>query len=555
MINNKIQSLYDLFTQQLLKNPDSKFLFDKINSKWRGLTLSEINNKVRSIQFYLQKKNVKKGDRIFLLSSSRSEWFLIDIAIQSMGAITVPSFTTNNTSDNKFIIEDSKPKIIFIENDGIFKKNRSIFKKKFITEKIIIDDSKYETSFKDILSYDEKIDLPKIKRSDISSIIYTSGTSGNPKGVILSHKSIIHNCIAAFELLKEINFKNEKFLSFLPLSHSYERMAGLYFPLYINGQIYFCKKMENILSDFKEVNPTIVTAVPRFYENIYKKIYLNIKKSNKILQSLFEISLKNNFDDLSLLKKFQVKIFYLFLKRKIKYIFGHNFKTFVSGGAALDSKISNLFKFLDIEILQGYGQTEAGPLISCNNLKNNNPLTVGFPIMGTKVKILNTDEIVVKGPNVMNGYWRNKKLSDEVLKNGWLHTGDLGCFDKNGRLIINGRKKDLIVTSGGENISPQKIENYFRLYTEILHTVVFGDSKPFLICIFSVERGVNKSRISRIVDEVNKSLNSVEKIRKFLVAEEPFTYENNLLTQTFKVKKKEVYLKYEKLIKGFYSKL
>ena len=406
-------------------------------------------------------------------------------------------------------------------------------------KKIIIDDSKYETSFKDILSYDEKIDLPKIKRSDISSIIYTSGTSGNPKGVILSHKSIIHNCIAAFELLKEINFKNEKFLSFLPLSHSYERMAGLYFPLYINGQIYFCKKMENILSDFKEVNPTIVTAVPRFYENIYKKIYLNIKKSNKIFQSFFEISLKNNFDDLSLLKKSQIKIFYFFLKRKIKNIFGHNFKTFVSGGAALDSKISNLFKFLDIEILQGYGQTEAGPLISCNNLKNNNPLTVGFPIMGIKVKILNTNEIVVKGPNVMNGYWRNKKLSDEVLKNGWLHTGDLGCFDKNGRLIINGRKKDLIVTSGGENISPQKIENYFQLYTEILHTVVFGDSKPFLICIFSVEKGVNKSRISRIVDEVNKNLNSVEKIRKFLVAEEPFTYENNLLTQTFKVKKRK----------------
>ncbi len=555
MINNKIQSLYDLFTQQLLKNPDSKFLFDKINSKWRGLTFGEINNKVKSIQFYLKKKNVKKGDRIFLLSSSRSEWFLIDIAIQSMGAITVPSFTTNNISDNKFIIEDSKPKIIFIENDEIFKKNRLLFKKKFITEKIIIDDSKYETSFKDILSYDEKIDLPKIKRSDISSIIYTSGTSGNPKGVILSHKSIIHNCIAAFELLKDINFKNEKFLSFLPLSHSYERMAGLYFPLYINGQIYFCKKMENILSDFKEVNPTIVTAVPRFYENIYKKIYLNIKKSNKIFQSFFEISLKKNFNDFSLLKKFQVKIFYFFLKRKIKNIFGRNFKTFVSGGAALDPKISNLFKFLDIEILQGYGQTEAGPLISCNNLKNNNPLTVGFPIMGIKVKILNTNEIVVKGPNVMNGYWRNKKLSDKVLKNSWLHTGDLGCFDKNGRLIINGRKKDLIVTSGGENISPQKIENYFQLYTEILHTVVFGDSKPFLICIFSVEKGVNKSRISRIVDEVNKNLNSVEKIRKFLVAEEPFTYENNLLTQTFKVKKKEVYLKYENSIKEFYSKL
>ena len=555
MINNKIQSLYDLFVQQLLKNPHSKFLFDKVNTKWKGLTLDEINDKVKSIQFYLQKKNVKKGDRIFLLSSSRSEWFLIDIAIQSLGAITVPSFITNNFSDNKFIIEDSKPKIIFIENDEIFKKNKSLFKKKFIIGKVIIDDSKHETSFKDISSYSEKIDLPKISRNDVSSIIYTSGTSGNPKGVILSHRSIIHNCIAAFEQLKEINFKNEKFLSFLPLSHSYERMAGLYFPLYINAEIYFCKKMENILSDFKEVNPTIVTAVPRFYENIYKKIYLNIKKSNKLFQSFFETSLKTNFDDLSPLKKFQVRLFYFFLKKKIKNIFGCNFKTFVSGGAALDPKISNLFKFLDIEILQGYGQTEAGPLISCNNLKNNNPLTVGFPIMGIKVKISNTNEILVKGPNVMNGYWRNKKLSDEVLKNGWLHTGDLGYFDKNGRLIINGRKKDLIVTSGGENISPQKIESYFQLYTEILHTVVFGDSKPFLTCIFSVDKGVQKSRISEIVDEVNKNLNSVEKIRKFLVAEEPFTYENRLLTQTFKVKKDQVYLKFEELINKFYSKL
>ena len=555
MINNKIQSLYDLYAYQLTKYPNSKFLFDKVHSKWKGITFSEIERKVQSLQHYFYETEIKKGDRIFLLSSSRSEWFIIDIAIQSVGAITVPSFITNNVDDNNFIIKDCKPKIIFFENDLIFKKNKNIMNKNFIKDKVLIENSTYQKSLSDIYKQRSKVKLPFLRKKDISSIIYTSGTSGKPKGVVLSHESIIHNIFAAFELLKDLNFRKERFLSFLPLSHSYERMAGLYFPLYINAQIFFCKKIENIMSDFKEINPTVVTAVPRFYENIYKKISLNLKTSNQVINKIFEKVLKDNSKDLPLFLKLLYKIFYFFLKRKIKNIFGKNLKTFVSGGAALDSKISNLFHSLDINIIQGYGQTEAAPLISCNNLINNDSRTVGFPIVGIKVKISSEGEILVKGPNIMNGYWKKKKLTDEVLKKGWLYTGDLGYFDKDKRLIITGRKKDLIVTSGGENISPQKIENCFKIYTEILNTVVFGDSKPFLICIFSVEQGTEKKRITEIVGEVNKNLNSVEKIRKFIIAKEPFTYTNDLLTQTFKVKKDKVFQLYEKSIKSLYSRL
>ncbi len=555
MISNKIQSLYDLYVHQLSKYPNSKFLFDKVGSKWKGISFSEIDAKVQALQSYFYEKKIKKGDRIFLLSSSRSEWFIIDIAVQSVGAITVPSFITNNVDDNNFIIKDCKPKIIFVENDLILKKNKNIINKSFIRDIVLIENSKNQESLSNIYKQKARIKLPILRKKDISSIIYTSGTSGNPKGVILSHESIIHNLLAAFELLKNLNFKQEKFLSFLPLSHSYERMAGLYFPLYINAQIFFCKKIENIMSDFKEINPTIVTAVPRFYENIFKKISLNMKTSNQIINKIFERVLKNNSKDFPLFFKILYKIFYFFLKRRIKNIFGKNLKTFVSGGAALDSKISNLFYYLDINIIQGYGQTEAGPLISCNNLTNNDSRTVGFPIMGIKVKLSSEGEILVKGPNVMNGYWKNKKITDEVLKKGWLYTGDLGYFDKDKRLVISGRKKDLIVTSGGENISPQKIENHFKVYSEILNTVVYGDSKPFLICIFSVERGTEKKRIAEIVDEVNKNLNSVEKIRKFIIANEPFTYTNNLLTQTFKVKKNKVLQMYAGSIKSLYFKL
>lgn len=554
MIYNKTQSLYDLFKNQLKKNPNSLFLFDKKNSGWMGISYLEIHKKVESLQYYLFTKKVCKGDRVFLLSSNRSEWFIIDIAIQSIGAVTVPAFTTNNIGDNEFILKDCRPKLIFVENEKLLRRNAKIFNQKFIREIICIESHKNTKSLKNIFEEKGNCLLPSISREDISSIIYTSGTSGRPKGVVLSHKSLIHNCFAAYKILKDLNFKKEKFLSFLPLSHSYERMAGLYFPLFINARVYFCKKMENIMTDFKEINPTLITAVPRFYESIYKKIYLNIKKSNLVIKYFYRMYNESNPKKQSVVEKICSKFFFFILKKKIKNLFGENLKTFVSGGAALDPKISRFFDFLDISILQGYGQTEAGPLISCNTLKNNDSNTVGYPIWGIEVKISHDREILIKGPNVMVEYWKNEELTREVLKKKWLYTGDLGYFDKQERLIIDGRKKELIVTSGGENISPQKIENFFQSYTEILQTVIFGNAKPFLIGIFSVEKNIDRSRIKEIVDEVNRELNSVEKIRKFIIADEPFTFENQMLTQTYKIRKKEVFKTYRKSIINLYSK-
>ena len=546
----KVSDLFSLFKKQLIANPKKKFLFHKKNDNWVGLNYLEINNFVIKLQNFFKKKGIKKYDRIFLMCSNRPEWFVCDIAIQSLGAITVPCFITNNNQDVSFIINDCEPKILIFENDEFYLKNKNFLKKRFLKDILMIQNSKYHLSLNNLHEMSE-IRLPKILRKNSSSLIYTSGTLGNPKGALLSHESILHNCEAAFELLKDFNFNNEKFLSFLPLSHSYERMAGLYFPLCINAEIYYCNKMENILKDFNYIKPTIVTSVPRFYENLYKKFNKNFSKSSFLKKYMFDLVTNPRDNEKKLVYFFIKKIF----KKKIYNLFGGKLKTFISGGAALDPKINNFFRSLGILILQGYGQTEAGPLISCNNIIKNDPNTVGLPIKGVNVKISSDKEILVKGPNVMKCYWNNKKLTKKTINRGWLHTGDLGEFDHLGRLKIIGRVKELTVTSGGDNISPQKIENYFNRYSEINYTLIYGDYRPYLISIFSLEKNVSIGRVKKIVNEVNKDLNKNERIRNFIISKFQFTLDNDLITPTFKLKKKKIVGLHQKEIDKIYGTL
>lgn len=555
----KISNICDLFEYQLIKNPDQKFLFSVKENKWEGKTFNELSKNISKVIYFLKKKGVKSGDRILLISDNRIEWFIFDMAIMSIGAITVPCFSTNNVADNKFIIEDCKPKLIIIENIETYKKNENILKK--AKNRLLIIDStkkKFLDSYYEIINdQNRKYNINKyIKKEDISSIIYTSGTSGKPKGVMLSHSSIIHNCSAAFKLLSNFNISNEKFLSFLPLSHSYERMAGLYFPLSIGAQIYYCEGLDKINKNFIEVKPTIVTAVPRFYENIYKKIKFKIENSGPIVKYFFHKSIKL-FNESKLRKpRFYEKIMNLFLffvfKRKIQNIFGGSLKTFVSGGAALNPIVGDFFLSMGINILQGYGQTESSPLISCNDFDTNDTTTVGKPVMDVDLKISKEGEILVKGPNVMLGYWNNKTLTKKTIKNNWLYTGDLGSIDTLDRLKIVGRKKDLIVTSGGDNISPTKIENILTSYSQISQAVIFGNNRPYLIAIIVCEQKVRQTQIKEIINLVNKSLNIPEKIRKFILVDELFTYKNGLLTQTLKIKRKNVIEQYYKEINSLY---
>jgi long-chain acyl-CoA synthetase len=558
-ILNSCNNLFEIFNYHLAKTPHKKVFFKK-EKIWDSSNFIETSKRIKKISFFLIKNRIKKGDRVFLLSNNRIEWVEFDLAIMMSGGVTVPSFVTNNTTDNEFIIKDCQPKFIVLEDEKVFKKNKR-FLNKFKNKIVLIEPSENFIDYKEIISYkDKQIKKISVKKKDISSIIYTSGTTGNPKGVILTHKSIMHNLQGAIELINDFNLKNERFFSFLPLSHSYERMAGLYFPILIGAEIYFCSTTDKLLSEIKEVKPTILSAVPRLYENIFKKIKFQINKTNflvsYLLKKTFLLIENNPKENINFFEKFLVTIFLKYiLKKKVLQIFGKKIKVLISGGAALNPDVGIFFNKLGISLLQGYGQTEASPLISCNRKKNNDPYTVGQPVKDVKVKISNNGEILVSGDNLMQGYWKSKKLTNETLKCGWLHTGDLGKIDEQGRIIITGRKKELIVTSGGENISSQKIENMLLSFDEISQAIVYGDGKPFIIALIKLNDDYKKTDVKKLIQALNYNLNSIEKIRKFIVMDLEPTYENGLMTQTMKLKKKKIFLRYKKEIGRLYGNL
>jgi long-chain acyl-CoA synthetase len=562
MISNDLENINSL-PEILFRNakyfPTKKFLFKKIGNSWSGKNYKEINRNVLKIAEAFTQKGIDKNDRIILISSNRVEWVEIDLAIMTIGAITVPTFDNNCVEDNIYIIKNCNPKLIVLENKKILEINKKILK--FFPKKkiILIDDHDEFESYGKILSSNKLLKkIPHIKRSDVSTIIYTSGTSDTPKGVILTHDSIIHNLEAALEIFNDLKISNERFISFLPLSHSYERVAGMFFPLLINAEIFFCSSLDKLLSEIKEVKPTIFSAVPRLYENIYKKIKFKIFKTKGFFFRLLKFIIKKNesLTDSSGSKYLNYFILFfirILFKKKVKDILGGQIKVLISGGAALNPITGNFFNTIGLKLLQGYGQTEASPLISCNFINFNDPQTVGFPVKNTNVKISTDGEIVVKGRNVMKGYWKNKTLSRKTIVNGWLHTGDLGFFDELGRIIINGRKKDLIVTSGGDNVSVQKIEGMLNQFLEIEQVAIYGDNRPYLIALIVVDQNIKKVNIKKLIKLTNEKLNSIEKVRKFIEIKEPFTYENGMQTQTSKLKKKEIFNFYKKKIDELYN--
>ena len=562
MISNDLENINSL-PEILFRNakyfPTKKFLFKKIENSWSGKNYKEINRNVLKIAQAFTQKGIDKNDRIILISSNRVEWVEIDLAIMTIGAVTVPTFDNNCVEDNIYIIKNCNPKLIVLENKKILEINKKILK--FFPKKkiILIDDHDEFESYGKILSSNKLLKkIPHIKRSDVSTIIYTSGTSDTPKGVILTHDSIIHNLEAAVEIFNDLKISNERFISFLPLSHSYERVAGMFFPLLINAEIFFCSSLDKLLSEIKEVKPTIFSAVPRLYENIYKKIKFKIFKTKGFFFRLVKFIIKKNesLTDSSGSKYLNYFILFfirILFKKKVKDILGGQIKVLISGGAALNPITGNFFNTIGLKLLQGYGQTEASPLISCNFINFNDPQTVGFPVKNTNVKISTDGEIVVKGRNVMKGYWKNKTLSRKTIVNGWLHTGDLGFFDELGRIIINGRKKDLIVTSGGDNVSVQKIEGMLNQLLEIEQVAIYGDNRPYLIALIVVDQNIKKVNIKKLIKLTNEKLNSIEKVRKFIEIKEPFTYENGMQTQTSKLKKKEIFNFYKKKIDELYN--
>jgi long-chain acyl-CoA synthetase len=426
----------------------------------------------------------------------------------------------------------------------------------------LIEKEKYldfNTILKNNLLEENKIQNNKLKRTSPACIIYTSGTGGNPKGVILSHGGILNNLVGACEIMKPLFNSRPTFLTWLPLSHSYEHTVQ-FAQIAVGAKVFYAEKIEKLLENMSEAKPTIMTAVPRFYQNLYNKININLKKQTGFKAKLIDTTLRLGRKKLlnqkmTFLEKLLNLIVEILVRKKIKKQFGGNLKAFVSGGGALDKEIGEFLNSIGLPTLQGYGLTETSPVVSCNPIHKIKVETVGPPFKGNKVKIADDGEILVKGENIMLGYWNKKEETDNVIIDGWLHTGDIGEIDLNdGYLKITDRKKDIIVSAGGDNISPAKIENMITNEPEIDQCMVYGDKKNYLVALIVPSKDFfkNKEEIRNIIEKINKKLTLLEKIKRFQLIDENFSIENGLMTPTMKVKRKKVTEKYKNQLEKLY---
>jgi long-chain acyl-CoA synthetase len=568
----EFNNLIDLFFYQAEKqNPQEIFLewLNTVNKK--KFTWSETVANIYKLSKIL-KNFVKKGDRVLLLSENRPEWLMADLSIMLANAITVPAYTTYTEEDYNYLIEDCEPSVVIVSNNAMHKKLEKTINKKNFIKKIITFDvvggPNYGEKYLDFvsitknnLSEEDKVKNTNLKRVSPACIIYTSGTGGNPKGVILSHGGILNNIEGANEILKPLIDKRPVFLTWLPLSHSYEHTVQ-FAQIAVGAKVFYAEKIEKLLDNISEAKPTIMTAVPRFYQNLYNKININMKKATGFKAILIKATInlgkkKLLRQKMNLIEKLINSILNILVRKKVKKQFGGNLKAFVSGGGALDKEIGEFLNAIGLPTLQGYGLTETSPVVSCNPIHKIRVETVGPAFKGNEVKIAEDGEILVKGENVMLGYWNRKEDTEKAIKNGWLYTGDIGEIDpKDGYLKITDRKKDIIVSAGGDNISPAKIENQLSNSVAIDQCMVYGDGKNYLVALIvpTKEFKGNKDKITKIINKINENLALIEKVKKFYLIDDNFTIENGLLTPTMKIKRSKIITKYKNILENFYKK-
>jgi long-chain acyl-CoA synthetase len=555
---NKLNSLIELYFKKCNEVNQKKPFLKWLKPGTSTYSWGEIKEKIFKLSFKI-KTLINEGDRCLILSENRPYWLIADIAVMNAGGISVPIFTTYSSNDYEYILNDCKPSLIIVSNDSQFQKI-----KKYInldTQKIISFERIEAKSLliQDILNEDnhKKIINDNLKRNMPACIIYTSGTSGDPKGVVLSHGGILSNCEGAVKLLKPLTKKkNPIFLTWLPLSHSYEHTVQ-FIQIVVGAEVYYAESLEKLISNMGVAKPTIMTAVPRFYQNLFMKININFEKEKGIKKKIIDITL--NLGKKMLKKEkmnFREKIINficdLLVRKKIQNQFGGNLQAFVSGGGALDKNIGEFLNAIGLPTLQGYGLTEASPVVSCNLPDLVKVETVGPPFRSNEVKIAADGEILIKGENVMLGYWNQKEETEKVIKEGWLHTGDIGELDDNNYLKITDRKKDIIVNHGGDNISPSKIENILCLNQLIKQALVYGDKKNYLVAIIVCNKETSKEKIKPVIESINVNLTLIEKIKKFILTHDEFTINNGMLTPTLKLKRKIIIKSYLKQIENLY---
>lgn len=575
-----LTSLTEMFFQMAERLGDKPFLWRKADQQWRPLSWAEVSRTVVQLAHGLKAQGLRSGDRVLLVSENRPEWLISDLAIMAAGGITVPAYTTNTVADHLHLLNNSGARLAVVSTRALAERLlTAALQADHQPTVIAIDPLGLAQNpgielcqWKDLLAADAPAAPPvRPKRTDTACVIYTSGTGGAPKGVMLSHGAIICNCMGAYHLLETIGLNDEIFLSFLPLSHSYEHTAGQFFPISIGAQIYYAEGLEYLAANMAEVHPTIMTAVPRLYDLMRGRILKSVDKAGRLEAALFRLALETGTrriegDHLSLWRKLLDLLLSLTVRRKVANRFGGRLKAMVSGGAPLNYDVGLFFTALGVPILQGYGQTESAPVISCNPPLRVKLHTVGPAVADLDVRIAADGEICVRGESVMQGYWNNPEATADVIKDGWLHTGDIGVIDEDGYIRITDRKKDILVNSGGDNISPQRIEGFLTLQPEIAQAMVYGDHRPHLVALIVpdaeqaaawaqdngkpaalaelVQDAAFRRHVGVALDRVNRNLSAIEKVRRFMLIAEPFTVDNEMCTPTLKIRRHVINARY-----------
>ncbi|MFQ3664882.1 MAG: AMP-dependent synthetase/ligase [Sphingomonadaceae bacterium] len=578
-------NLVTLFFARAKAGGDAPFLSARRDGRWQALSWNETARKVASLAAALRALGVKPGDRVALVSENRPEFAIADLAIMASGAVSVPTYTTNTVRDHAHVLSNSGAVAAIVSTaklaravvDAALQSShcRTIIgmepMKRVQAETLEFAEmegliARYATAPETVATW------ATMKRQDLACLIYTSGTGGAPRGVRQHHGAILHNVAGCMEVIRN-DFPEtgrERFLSFLPLSHAYEHTAGQFLPIGLGAEIFYAEGLDKLAANIEETSPTIMVVVPRLFEVLRQRMLRAIEKQGGLaprMLGLAETLARKRLAEgrLGLFGRAQDLIVERTLRAKVRQRFGGRMKAMVSGGAPLNPEVGLFFEALGLTILQGYGQTEAGPVISCNRPAGRIKMhTVGPPLRDTHVEIAEDGEILVAGELVMHGYWDNPEETARALQGGLLHTGDVGYIDEDGHIVITDRKKDIIVNDKGENIAPQKVEGMLTLQPEIAQAMVVGDRHPYLVGVvvpdpefvsaFAHAHGLDPlaaahspemlKAMQGAVDRVNQQLPVTEKVRRVILADAPFTVENQQLTPSMKIRRhvlKQIY--------------
>jgi len=578
-------NLVAMFFARANEKGEAPFLWAKQSGEWRSTSWAESADQVAKLAAALKRLGLERGDRVMLVAENRPEWLISDLAIMAAGCITVPTYITNTERDHQHILDDSGARAVIVSTQKLARTLLPAAIRTTGCEHVVTIES-VPTGQESLIRMHDWGALiaaesatasacaaaATFARGDLACIIYTSGTGGAPRGVMQHHGAILHNCEGAAALISEdFGWGDEVFLSFLPASHAYEHSGGQHFPIGLGAQIYYSEGLEKLASNIEEVRPTIMVVVPRLFEVLRQRILNQVEKQGKLTNYLMsralDIGAKGYAGTVPLWDRPMDFLLGRTLRPRISAKFGGRIKAMVSGGAPLNPEVGIFFHALGLTLLQGYGQTESGPVLSCNRPKVGLKMdTVGPPLLNTEVKIAEDGEILCRGELVMQGYWRNEAQTARTLIDGWLHTGDVGHIDDKGRIVITDRKKDIIVLDKGDNVAPAKVEGMLTLQSEIVQAMVTGDKRPYIVGLivpdpeWTAEWCAANHRkcefhelahdpdyvkaLSAAVDRVNAELSVIEKVRRFIVADEPFTVENQQLTPSIKIRRhviKEIY--------------